>query len=198
MNYDGMKEASVSPRTEQRRTVKVQKEQCKTFLQSQTLIFPHLLRKKKSPLWWYFERNDALGTLRNIYTHAHHVESVICGTNINRLCLYSSACPSDCCDCRIISQVPSKGYCWAKVSHGTAWHPNPRWSLRKVAAIPLGRVVYQWHCTMWTGAGSRRGCRWGWKCSYCWNQLSLSEHAANNAKGMRLDSMINRKYSLIL
>lgn len=69
MSYDGMKEASVSPRTEQRRTVKVQKEQCKTFLQSQTLIFPCLLIKKKSPLQWYFERNDALGRLRKKYLH---------------------------------------------------------------------------------------------------------------------------------
>lgn len=68
MNYDGMKKACVSSTSEQRRTVKVQKEQYKTFLQSQTLIFLYLLRKSFL-LQLYFKRNNALGRLRKKYLH---------------------------------------------------------------------------------------------------------------------------------
>lgn len=90
MNYDGMKEASVSPRTEQRRTVKVQKEQCKTFLQSQTLIFPYLLRKKKKiyvPVifwekWWSRETEE------EIFTHMHTMynQLFVAQTSIDSVC----------------------------------------------------------------------------------------------------------------
>lgn len=44
MNYDAMKKASVSSTREQSRTVKVQKEQYRTFLQSQNLILLYLLK----------------------------------------------------------------------------------------------------------------------------------------------------------
>lgn len=110
MNYDGMKQASVSSMREQRRPVKVQKEQYKTFLQRQTLI-PLYLLKKTFLLQCYFKRNNGLGRFKEKYLHTYTLCIITYLWHKHQLTLYSSAHPSDCCDCRIISQVSSKGYC---------------------------------------------------------------------------------------
>ena len=104
----------------------VPKEQYKTFLQSQTLIILYLLRKS-FPLQVYFKRNNALKRLRKKHLHTCTLFIISYLWHKHQQTLYNSACPSDCCDYRIISQVPSKGYCWNKVSHGTAWHQNQLW-----------------------------------------------------------------------
>lgn len=161
-------------------------------------------KKKKSPLWWYFERNDALGRLRKKYLHTCTpcIISYLWHKHQQTLSVQPSL-PIWCCDCRIISQVPSKGYCWAKVSHGTAWHPNPRWPLRKVAAIPLGRVVYQWHCSMWTGAGSQTWLQVGMEMQLLlkWAQFVSMLLKMPNLWGWTRWSLwvpSNREYSVIL
>lgn len=88
MNYDGMKEASVSPKTEQRRTVKVQKEQCKTFLPSQTLIFPYLLRQKNLHSDDILREMMDWDTWKEIFTymHAMYNQLFVAQTSIDAVC----------------------------------------------------------------------------------------------------------------